>query len=116
MNENIYLIRPLANKVKDKYKWNAIAFPVSGTVFKNFEELKQACINVWGISEENTVHPLRLGTISYVKNDTINLLLLHDGDKGHFVYIKKWNISFVLLLILSTKIVNIAFTVERQFQ
>ena len=41
------------------------------------------------MSEENAVHPLRLGTISYVKHDTINLLLLHDGDKGHYVYINK---------------------------
>ena len=76
-------------KVKDKYKWNGIVFPVSFTDIKNFEDLNQVCINVWGISEENTVHPLRLGTISYVKNDTINLLLLHDGDKGHYVYVKK---------------------------
>ena len=76
-------------KVKDKYKWGAIAFPVSFTDIKNFGDLNQVCINKWGISEENTVHPLRLGTISYVKHDTINLLRLHDGDKGHYVYIKK---------------------------
>jgi hypothetical protein len=102
--------------VKGKYKWNAIVFPVSYTDIKNSENLNQVCINVWGITEENTVHPLRLGTLSYVKNDTLNLLLLHDGDEGHYVYLKNWNIFFVLLLILSTKIVNIVLTVQRQFQ
>ena len=76
-------------KVADKYKWEGIGFPASFNDVEKFEHLNQVCINVWGISEANEVHPLRLGSIPYIKNDTINLLLLHDGEKGHYVYIKK---------------------------
>ena len=76
-------------KVEDKYNWTDIEFPVSFTEVQNFEDQNEICVNLWGISYNNEVHPLRLGTIPYVKNDTVKLLLLHDGDKGHYVYIKK---------------------------
>ena len=64
-------------KVEGKYKWNGALIPVPFIDAKTFEDLNQICINIWGISENSEAHPLRLGTIPYVKADTLNLLLLH---------------------------------------
>ena len=76
------------NKIQDKYNWQGIGFPTSFNDIETFENNNKVCVNIWQHNERE-VNPQRLGNLAYVKNDNINLLLLNDGDKGHYIYIKK---------------------------
>ena len=77
-------------KVQDKYNWEGVNFPAALSDVQRFEENHKVCVNIFVHEGENTIVRLRLGTIPYVKNDNINLLLIKDEDeKGHYIYIKK---------------------------
>ena len=77
-------------KIKDKYDWSNVGFPASLNDIETFEHNNKVCVNIYGHSGEREINPIRLGTIGYVGNDNINLLLIKDeDDNGHYVYIKK---------------------------
>ena len=60
------------------------------------------CVNIWGHTGEKEINPIRLGSIPYVKNDNINLLLIKDEQgNGHYLYIKK--IERLLHTVLNSK-------------
>ena len=77
-------------KVEDKYNWEGVNFPTTLDDIQTFEDNNKVCVNVFIHKGEKEIDPCRLGTIQYVKNDNINLLLIKDEDvNGHFIYIKK---------------------------
>lgn len=76
------------DKVEDKYNWEGVSFPATFNDITTFENNNEVCINVWQHIDRE-INPMRLGNLEFVKNDNINLLLLRDGDKGHYVYVKK---------------------------
>jgi hypothetical protein len=77
-------------KVEDKYDWTGISFPATFNDIEKFEHNNKVCVNIYGHSGDKVINPLRLGTIAYIKNDNINLLLIKDEkDNGHYIYIKK---------------------------
>ena len=55
--------------------------------FKKIEVKNNICINVFGY-ENKLVFPI---SISNQKLDSLDLLLLIDNDKSHYVYIKNFN-------------------------
>ena len=90
-------------KVEDKYNWEGVNFPATFEDITTFENNNKVCVNIYGHSGEREITPIRLGTIPYVKNDNINLLLVKDerpkgapaagaaveNENGHYLYIKK---------------------------
>ena len=76
--------------VEDKYDWKGVNFPTSFDDIQTFENNNKVCVNIYGHSGEREINPLRLGTIPYVKNDNINLLLIKDeDDSGQYLYVRK---------------------------
>ena len=77
-------------KLEDKYDWSNVGFPATFNDIQTFEDNNKVCVNIYGYDGELNINPERLGTLTYVKNDNINLLLIRDeNDNGHYVYIKK---------------------------
>ena len=77
-------------KVEDKYNWEGVNFPATFDDIQTFENNNKVCVNIYGHSGEREINPIRLGTIPYVKNDNINLLLIKDeDDNGHYLYVRK---------------------------
>ena len=107
----------VVKKVVDKYDWSNIGFPTSFEDITTFEHNNKVCVNIYGHSNEREINPIRLGALSYVKNDNINLLLLKDEeDNGHYVYIKKSRICYTPSKLVGTKTESIAHTAGKQSQ
>ena len=77
-------------KVEDRYNWEGVNFPATLEDVQTFENNNKVCVNIFLHLKEKEIDRLRLGTIQYVKNDNINLLLIKDEHgNGHYIYIKK---------------------------
>ena len=66
--------------------YDGIEFPVPQKKFCEIEVKNNICINVFGYENE-LVFPIYVSD----QKDSMNLLLLIDDDKSHFVYIKDFN-------------------------
>ena len=62
-------------------------FPLDINDYKKIEDRFQMQVNVFGY--ENKVYPLYISKKSY--NQTLNLLLITEKDKSHYVFIKDFN-------------------------
>ena len=78
----------VSKELKDKSErldWSGLKFPVDLKQIRIFEKLNpQISINVFGF--EGVVYPLRLSKSE--SEQTINLLLISDGEKQHYCLIK----------------------------
>ena len=72
----------------ERLDWSGLKFPVKLDHIVIFEKLNpQISINVFGF--EGDVYPLRLSKSK--SEQTINLLLICDGEKQHYCLIKSWS-------------------------
>ena len=62
-------------------------YPVHIQHISEFERLNNLKINVFVLDDENTVK-LEYNNFQRNKDNTVNLLLIYDGDKSHYVWIK----------------------------
>ena len=62
-------------------------FPLDINDYEKIEDRFQMQVNVFGY--ENKVYPLYISKKSY--NQTLNLLLITEKDKSHYVFIKDFN-------------------------
>ena len=69
--------------------YKGIEFPVSKKDFGKFEKKNNICINVF-CCENGLIYPDHISD-KKIKN-CIDLLLLTDGNKSRYVYIKDFNI------------------------
>ena len=70
----------------ERLDWSGLKFPVKLDQIVIFEKLNpQISINVFGF-EDRVVYPLRLSKSK--SEQTINLLLISDGEKQHYCLIK----------------------------
>ena len=67
--------------------YSGIAFPLDINDYEKNEDRFQVQVNVFGY--ENKVYPLYISKKSY--NQTLNLLLITEKDKSHYVFIKNFN-------------------------
>ena len=67
-------------KVEDKYNWEGVNFPATLGDAQTFENSNKVCVSVFLHLREKEIDRLRLGTVQYVKNDNINLLLIKDEN------------------------------------
>ena len=75
------------NMINDLH-YEGIKFPVSKTDYCKIERQNNICINVF-CYENNLTYPVYLSDKTF--RDSIDLLLISDENKSHYVYIKDFN-------------------------
>ena len=83
-----YIQKELREKIKKLAKnldYDGIEFPVREKDFSKIETKNNICINVF-CYENRLVFPIYISDLKF--ENTMDLLLLIDGDKSHYVYIK----------------------------
>lgn len=83
--------KPYANQLK----FDGIDFPVEVDDVSSFEEQNEIPINVFGLDADAGVMLLHAHTFKCEKK-IINLLLIENEDKSHYVYVKNLNALFAL--------------------
>ena len=72
----------------EKLNYGGIEFPVKEKDFNKIEVKNNICINVFGY-ENGLVFPIYVSDQKF--EDSMDLLLLIDDDKSHYVYIKDFD-------------------------
>ena len=75
-------------KNAEKLDYDGIKFPVQEKDFSKIEVKNNICINVFGY-EDKLVFPIYVSDQKF--EDSMDLLLLIDDDKSHYVYIKDFD-------------------------
>ena len=75
-------------KIAEELNYDGIEFPVQEKDFNKIEVKNNICINVFGY-ENRLVFPIYVSDQNF--EDTMDLLLLIDNDKSHYVYIKDFD-------------------------
>ena len=65
-----------------------INFPVSARGYDKIEDQNDICINVFSY-EDKVVCPIYISKKNF--DDCMNVLMIHEGNKSHYVYIKDFN-------------------------
>ena len=81
-------IKKADKKIAEKLDYDGIEFPVQEKDFDKIEVKNNICINVFGY-ENKLVFPIYVSDKKF--EDSMDLLLLNDDDKSHYVYIKDFN-------------------------
>ena len=85
-------IKKQDKKIAANLNYSNIAFPLDINDYKKIEDRIQMQVNVFGY--ENNFYPLYISKTSY--DQMLNLLLITEKDKFHYVFIKDFNISIFL--------------------
>ena len=88
LNRNAERINKEDKKNAVNLNYSDIAFPLDIKDYEKIEVRFQMQVNVFGY--ENKVYPLCISKKSY--DQTLNLLLITEKDKFHYVFIKDFNI------------------------
>ena len=81
-------IKKTDKKIAEKLDYDGIEFPVQEKDFSKIEVKNNICINVFGYEDE-LVFPIYVSDQKF--KDSMDLLLLNDDDKSHYVYIKDFD-------------------------
>ena len=81
-------IKKTDKKIAEKLDYDGIEFPVQEKDFRKIEVKNNTCINVFGY-ENKLVFPIYVWDQEF--EDSMDLLLLVDDDKLHYVYIKEFD-------------------------
>ena len=81
-------IKKTDKKIAEKLDYDEIEFPVQEKDFNKNEVKNNICINVFGY-ENKLVFPIYVSDQKF--EDSMDLLLLIDDDKSHYVYIKDFD-------------------------
>ena len=87
-NEHPEIIKKMTKKIVEELNYDGIEFPVQEKDFNKIEIKNNICINVFGY-ENKLVFPIYISDQKF--EDSMDLLLLIDNDKSHYVYIKDFN-------------------------
>ena len=74
-------------RIADTLDYSDVTFPVSSKDYDKIENKNGICINVFSY-EGNIIYPIY---VSGKVSDCMNVLMIHEGDKSHYVYIKDFN-------------------------
>ena len=77
----------MTKKIAEELNYDGIEFPVQEKDFNKIE-IKNICINVFGY-DNRLVFPIYISDQKF--EDSMDLLLLIDNDKSHYVYIKDFH-------------------------
>ena len=81
-------IKNVDKKIAEKLNYDKIEFPVQENFFYKIEVKNNICINVFGYGN-GLVFPIYISDQKF--ENSMDLLLLIDDDKSHYVYIKDFN-------------------------
>ena len=81
-------IKKTDKKIAEELDYDEIEFPVQEKDFNKIEVKNNICINVFGY-ENGLVFPIYVSDQKF--EDSMDLLLLIDDDKSHYVYIKDFD-------------------------
>ena len=86
-------IKKTDRRLASNLNYEGIEFPVQEKDFNKIEVRNNICINVFGYENE-LVYPIFISKQRF--EDSMDLLLLIEDDKSHYVYIKDFNtFSFI---------------------
>ena len=85
--KNTERINKRDKKIAASLNYSDIAFPLDINYYEKIEDRFQMQINVFGY--ENKFYPLHISKQSY--NQALNLLLITEKGKSHYVFIKDFN-------------------------
>ena len=86
-NSHPEIISKQDKKIAANFNYSDIAFPLDISDYENIEDRFQMQVNVFGY--ENKVYPFYISKKSY--DQTLNLLLITEKGKSHYVFIKGFN-------------------------
>ena len=75
-------------KIAEELNHDGIEFPIHEKDFNKIEIKNNICINVFGYENE-LIFPIHISDQKF--QDLIDLLLLIDNEKSHYLYIKGFN-------------------------
>ena len=81
-------IKKTDKKIAEELNYDGIEFPVQEKDFNKIEIKNNICINVFGYENE-LIFPIYISDQKF--EDSMDLLLLIDNDKSHYVYIKDFD-------------------------
>ena len=85
LNEHPERIKKTEKKIAEELNYDGIEFPVQEKDFNKIEVKNNKCINVFGY-DNKLIFPIYISDHKF--EDSMDLLLLIDNDKSHYVYIK----------------------------
>ena len=88
LNTNPGRILKNDKKIAEEFNYDGIEFPVQQKDFNKIEGKYNICINVFGY-ENGLIFPIYISDQKF--GDSMDLLLLIDDNKSHYVYIKDFN-------------------------
>jgi hypothetical protein len=74
-------------KAEDNFDYGCMTFPPSLDDIKDFEEENKITINIFRLKGETEIESLQDGNVLHCRNGMINLLLIEEGEKSHYIYI-----------------------------
>ena len=88
VSDNVSRIKRVDRKIASTLNYDSVNFPVKVKDVSAIEDMNEICINVFSY-EDKIVCPVYVSKKNY--NDAMNLLMIHEKDKSHYVYIKDFN-------------------------
>ena len=86
-DKNAERINEEAQKIADKLNYSNIEFPLNINDYELIEDTFNMNVNVFGYQDK--VYPLHVSKKSYTQ--VLNLLLITQDDKSHYVFVKDFN-------------------------
>ena len=86
-NRNAEIVNKQDKKIAANLNYSGIVFPWDINDYEKIEDRFQMQVN--GFGYENKVYPSYISKKSY--DQTLNLLLITEKDKSHYVFIKDFN-------------------------
>ena len=88
VNDNPSRIKRVDKKIASTLNYDKVEFPVKVKDVGAIEDTNEICINVFSY-EDKIVCPVYVSKKKY--DDYMNLLMIHEDDKSHYVYVKDFN-------------------------
>ena len=88
VSDNASRSKRVDRKIASALDYDGIKFPVGIKDVGVIEDKNEICINVFSY-EDKIVCPVHISKKEY--RDCMNLLMIHEGDKSHYVYVKDFN-------------------------
>ena len=88
-NEHPERILKNDKKIAEELNYDGIEFPVQEKDFNKIEIKNNICINVFGYENKKKKIPIHIS--DQIFEDSMDLLLLINNDKSHYVYIKDFD-------------------------
>ena len=76
------------DKIAERHNYDEIGFPVQEKYFSKIEVKNNICINMFGYEDE-FIFPVYVSNQKF--EDSVDLLLINDDDKSHYVYIQDFD-------------------------